>query len=203
LVFLSVANGPTAARRSRDTEEDPMTDDNLRYFEAFPAWLKSLGDDALALAVVLEAVGTPEGARRATACGLNYLFKSLDLVPDGIDDIGYLDDAFVMRVAARDALAAGGEDLDGALERLAGDVALVQEFLGADYERLHTYVKDLAKGAARGRSVEDLVAKGELRAELVRDVNGFSRGYTAPSFTREEKTLVKLRSFLQARLPAK
>ncbi len=179
-----------------------MTDDDRRYLEAFPAWLTSLADDATALAVVLEAVGTPESARRKAACGLNYLFKSLDLVPDGIDDIGYLDDAFVLRVAARDALAAGGEDLDGRLEKLAGEVALVQEFLGPDYERLHAYVDDLATGSTRGRSVEDIVHKADVRADLVRDVHGFARGYTAPSFTREEKTLVKLRSFLQARLPA-
>jgi uncharacterized membrane protein YkvA (DUF1232 family) len=49
----------------------------------------------------------PDGARRALASGLNYVFKSVDLIPDGIDDIGYLDDAFVLRVACAQVLAAG------------------------------------------------------------------------------------------------
>ena len=38
-------------------------------------------------------------AARSLVSGLNYIFKSLDLIPDGIDDLGFLDDAFVLRVA--------------------------------------------------------------------------------------------------------
>jgi len=182
-----------------------MSDENLRYFEAFPNWLRSLAEDAVALAGILAAESTPGGARRAIAGGLNYLFKSLDLVPDGIDDIGYLDDAFVLRVAARDALAIEGAknaDLKGVLDRLAGEVTLVESFLGDDHARLVGYVKDLQKGAARGRTVEDIVNDAAVRKEFVADVSSFSRGYSAPTFTRDEKTLVKLRAFLASRLPA-
>ncbi len=116
-----------------------MSDQNQRYFEAFPAWLRALPDDAAALASVLNSDATPIGARRILAGGLNYLFKSLDLVPDGIDDIGYLDDAFVLRESARMALEIDGAkaaDSKGTLERLAKDSELVSAFLEEDYDRL-------------------------------------------------------------------
>ncbi|MBK7395379.1 MAG: DUF1232 domain-containing protein [Myxococcales bacterium] len=181
-----------------------MSDENAAFLDAFPTWLRSLADDAVALAGLLGAESTPVGARRAIAGGLNYLFKSLDLVPDGIDDIGYLDDAFVLRVAARDALAFEGAksaDLKGALERLTAEVATIDTFLGADAGRLHSYVKQLGKGAARGRTVDEIVDDANTRKEFVSDVHSFAKSYQAPTFTRDEKTLVKMRSFLTARLP--
>ena len=179
--------------------------DDARYFDAFPEWLRSLPDDAVALAGLLTAESTPTPARRALAGGLTYLFKSLDLVPDGIDDIGYMDDAFVLRLAAKEAHGVEGAetaDLKHALSRLAGDVALIEAFLGDAFPRLVAYVRDLGKGAARGRTVEDVVNDANVRKELAAEIHAFAKGYAAPSFTRDEKTLVKLRSFLDARLPA-
>ena len=181
-----------------------MSEENTRYFEAFPAWLRALADDAVALAGLLSAESTPIPSRRQIAGGLSYLFKSLDLVPDGIDDIGYLDDAFVLRMTAKDALAQEGAraaDAKGVLDRLAGDVPLIEDFLGADHARLVAYAKELGKGAARGRTVDEILASNDVRKAFVSDVHSFAKGYSAPSFMRDEKTLVKLRSFLSARLP--
>jgi uncharacterized membrane protein YkvA (DUF1232 family) len=182
-----------------------MADENTRFFDSFPNWLRALADDAVALAGLLAAESTPVQARRAIAGGLNYLFKSLDLVPDGIDDIGYLDDAFIVRLAARDALAQEGAktaDLKGVLERLASEVETVQAFLGDDFARLENYAKSLAKGAARGRTVDDIVNTADVRKEFVSDIHAFAKSYQPPTFNRDEKTLVKMKSFLSARLPA-
>ncbi len=136
---------------------------------------------------------------------MNYLFKSLDLIPDGIDDIGYLDDAFVLRVAAE--LASDG-DISGvpadrmrSLGRLANDCDIIREFLGKDYDRLKAYVKGLRKGAARGRSVQDILEDESTQQSFVDDVRNFVRGFEAPSFSREEKNLVKLKAFFDAKLP--
>ncbi len=181
-----------------------MSDENARFFDAFPNWLRTLADDAVALSALLAADATPAPAKRAIAGGLNYLFKSLDLVPDGIDDIGYLDDAFILRISARDALAQDGAknaDVKGTLERLAGDVATVEAFLVEDHKRIELYVKGLAKGAARGRTVDDIVNDANVRREFVSDVHAFAKGYAPPTFNRDEKTLVKMKSFLAARLP--
>jgi uncharacterized membrane protein YkvA (DUF1232 family) len=181
-----------------------MADEHLAYFEAFPTWIRGLADDAVALAGLLAAESTPPTARRAIAGGLNYLFKSLDLVPDGIDDIGYLDDAFVLRLTARNALAEEGArtaDLKGTLDRLAADVTTIESFLAADFARLEVYARGLHKGAARGRTVDEIVESDDVRRSFVSDVHAFAKSYQAPPFQRDEKTLVKMRSFLAARLP--
>jgi hypothetical protein len=179
--------------------------DNAKYLETFPTWLRSLGEDAEGIAGLLEADGVPEPAREAVAGGLNYLFKSLDLIPDGIDDIGYLDDAFVLRVAAdlasREELSEVTPEQLRTLNRLSEEVDTVREFLDQDYDRLEAYVKGLRKGAARGRAVSDIISDEKTRSELLADVRSFARGYEPPDFEREEKTLIKLRAFFDAKLP--
>lgn len=182
-----------------------MTDTQANYLDTFPTWLRSLGEDAEQLASLLTEDTLPEAAREAVAGGLNYLFKSLDLIPDGIDDIGFLDDAFVLRVAAD---LAAREDDNGAspqqlkiMGALANDCETIREFLDKDYGRLEAYVKGLRKGAARGRSVGDIVADQQVCADLVADVRGFAKSYESPSFSREEKNLIKLRAFFDAKLP--
>lgn len=181
-----------------------MSDSLATYLDTFPGWLRSLGDDAEALATLLEGSDVSQGAREAAAGGLNYLFKSLDLIPDGIDDIGYLDDAFVLRVAAELATQAEGETAEAKLKAigaLAADCDLLREFLGKDYARLESYVKGLRKGAARGRSVGDILGDESVRSDFTSDVRGFAKSYTSPSFSREEKNLIKLKAFFDAKLP--
>lgn len=178
------------------------SDVDARCLETFPNWLRSLGADAEAMVDALERDATPDAARRAIAGGLNYVFKSVDLIPDGIDDIGYLDDAFVLRIATRQAVGAGLTTEGAAdLARLAEEDGLVREFLGADYARLETYVRGLERGTARGRAVSEILESATVRQDFVADVRGFARSYAAPSFSREEKNLIKLRAFFDAKLP--
>jgi uncharacterized membrane protein YkvA (DUF1232 family) len=186
-----------------------MTDAALdpKFLELFPQWLRSLGEDASgvceALGLPADGAGefVPDDASRALISGLNYIFKSLDLIPDGIDDLGFLDDAFVLRVAC--AIAAGQRpgDKKPVVQRLADDARAVHEFLGDDYARLETYVRGLRKGAARGRTVEDIVLEESTRKEFATEVRAWSAAYQVPSFTRDPKTLVKLKAFLNAKLP--
>lgn len=175
------------------------TDVDARCLETFPEWLRTLGADATALADALHLGDAPEDARRILAGALNYLFKSVDLIPDGIDDIGYLDDAFVLRLAAAQAVAAGGAG--DAVAALAAEAALVKDFLGGEHARLERYVTGLRKGTARGRAVDAIVGDAAVRRELAADVAGFAGSYAAPSFARDLRTLIKLRAFFDARLP--
>jgi uncharacterized membrane protein YkvA (DUF1232 family) len=174
-----------------------------RYLELFPQWLRSLGEDAAAVGTLLAEGKDDEGTRWLVA-GINYAFKSLDLIPDGIDDLGYLDDAFVLRVACSLAAAAHAPNHDDAsgvvVARLADDARLVRDFLEGDYQRLEQYVHGLQKGAARGRSVDDILADTTTRETFLRDVRQWSAAYQPPSFTRDPKTLVKLKAFLGAKL---
>jgi uncharacterized membrane protein YkvA (DUF1232 family) len=181
-----------------------MTELQNRCLDTFPEWLRTLATDATDLAQVLTLQEAPDSARRYVTAGLNYLFKSLDLIPDGIEDLGFLDDAFVLRVAAMLALqgAPGVEEHAPVLSRLATDTKLIAELLGKDYGRLEAYVKTLTKGAARGRSVDEILADEQARAAFLHEVTGWASSYATPAFSRDEKNLVKLQSFLSAKLPA-
>ncbi|MEZ4446633.1 MAG: YkvA family protein [Polyangiaceae bacterium] len=180
-----------------------MTETESKCLETFPEWLRSLASDAQDLAAAVGKDDAPEALRRYAAAGLNYLFKSLDLIPDGIEDLGYLDDAFVLRVAASRALAEAPDAAQKAPEvaRLATDAALIKELLGSDYARLEKYVESLKGGAARGRSVDEILSDEAVRRDFQNEVSGWSTSYEAPSFTKDEKNLVKLKSFLAAKLP--
>lgn len=169
------------------------------FLDVFPDWLRSLGEDAAALGGVVASRSNDE-VGRFVAGGLNYIFKSLDLIPDGIDDLGFCDDAFVIRVAAALACEADGSAREGILGRLADDAKQVQAFLDEDYAKLVTYVQSLRKGAARGRTVDDIATDSAVRASFVHEVNAWAKEYAVPTFTRDVKTLIKLKAFLNAKL---
>lgn len=176
-----------------------MNDLHNRCLDTFPEWLRTLASDATELSELL-GPEQPEEARRYVAGGLNYLFKSLDLIPDGIEDLGYLDDAFVLRIAANLASKAGVKE-SLVLSRLGGEAALVEELLGKDYARLERYVRGLTRGAARGRSVDEILSDESVRSAFLIELQSWSAGYAAPTFSRDEKNIIKLQSFLGAKLP--
>jgi len=180
-----------------------MTETESRCLETFPQWLSTLATDATDLSDALGNPELPDAIRRYAAAGLNYLFKSLDLIPDGIEDLGYLDDAFVLRVAAAQAIADAPESEKAApkIAHLAQDTRLIAELMGDDYPRLESYVKQLKNGAARGRTVDEILDDEAMRRDFQNEVTGWSQSYESPSFSKDEKTLVKLKSFLSAKLP--
>lgn len=181
---------------------DPNSDLNRRSLEAFPSWLRTLQADVQVLTRVVEDPESSDAAREALAAAVNYLLKSVDLIADGIEDLGYMDDAFVLRVAA------GALDLEAVkdaaqraeLERLAADAALIREFMGADYPRLEAYVSRLASLVVRGRSAADIARDSEVRQAFLGELSAWAGHYVTPSFEHDEKNLVKLRAFLGTKL---
>lgn len=180
-----------------------MSETNRQYLDAFPLWLRNLGDDARAVSKLVGDPSVSESTRRYLVGSLNYLFKSLDLISDGIEDIGFLDDAFVLRVAADLAIreAPEGSEASEPLSRLAADVPLIRGLLDSIHPRLEAYVARLRTGSARGRSVDDILNDDALRADFINEVEGWAVSYEAPTFSNDEKNLVKLRSFLATQLP--
>ncbi len=182
-----------------------MSDLSTRCLDTFPEWLRSLARDAVDLSSTLDDAEASESARKLVGAGLTYLFKSLDLIPDGIEDLGYLDDAFVLREACRQACETSPElsTTHPVAARLGGGSNLIAELLGeADHERLSRYVGTLTAGAARGYGVDEIVADPARRAAFLQELRSWAASYEAPSFSRDEKNLVKLQSFLGAKLPA-
>lgn len=175
-----------------------MSDFDSQCLAAFSNWLGTLAEDAKALAGAVADEELPGEVRRPLAGALNYLFKSLDLIDDGIENLGYLDDAFVLRVAT----AKMGNAAPEALRPLADDAALVREFLGDMAPRFEAFVSSLQESTVRGRSVDAIVTDEATREELLDDVRGWANRYETPDFVADDKSLVKLRSFLNAKLPA-
>jgi len=183
-----------------------MSEINAKCLETFPQWLRTLDDDVQTLLLALKSDKLEDEARRFLTGGINYLFKSLDLIPDGIDDIGYLDDAFILRLTAKAAMETDlgpiEPDVMGKLGRLANDTDLLQEFLTKDvFNRLEKYARDLRKGAARGRTVNEILDNKDTFTQFSQEVDGFVREYTSPGFTQDEKNLIKLNAFFEAKLP--
>jgi len=122
-------------------------------------------------------------ARRFIAGGLNYVFKSLDLIPDGLEGLGYLDDALVVRSAAHLAGSAPGAkeaDMRGVLARLSGDVNLISEFLGPDADRLERYVRELMNMSGLAlHTIQDELRKLNALGLIVTWSNGYHRFYRA------------------------
>ena len=57
-------------------------------------------------------------------------------------------------------------------------------------------VKLIADGATK-----DIVTDKDIRTTFLAEVKAWSAAYQVPSFTRDQKTLVKLKAFLNAKLP--
>jgi len=177
-----------------------------RCLDSFGSWISSLAGDIETLLVLVKEESTPRESREAAAGGINYLFKSLDLIPDGIDDIGYLDDAFTIRVSAKLAKEAGlgpaGAELKAKIASLSGDVDLIKGLLGPDlYARFEAYVKGLRLGAARGRMVSEIVEDASSLKEFEAEVGQFCKDYEPLVFHKDEKNLIKLTAFFDAKLP--
>jgi uncharacterized membrane protein YkvA (DUF1232 family) len=174
--------------------------------DTFGSWIASLAGDIEVLLKVAGDESLERSAREAATGGINYLFKSLDLIPDGIDDIGYLDDAFTVRVSATFVKEAGMGGLDdeakGRIEELAKDTELIKGLLGDElYERFVSYVRDLKNGAARGRMVSEIIEDESSMKEFEAETVQFCKDYEPLSFSKDEKNLIKLTAFFDAKLP--
>ncbi len=180
-----------------------MDETQQRCVEAFSQWLAGLPVDARGLLLLLADESAPEVHRRWAATAVGYLVKSLDLIPEGAEDLVYTEDAFVLRVAAARAVNAVEQGVDEAtlLGRLARETELIQAFLGSTYPRLSAFVATLAAVPVQGFPVEALVGQAEPCAELGAQVEHWASHFCAPVLEHPEMALVKLKAFLDAKLP--
>jgi len=75
-----------------------------KFLAAFSGWLRVMGEDVLSLANLLEAPKAPVAHKRAAAEALQGLSRLVELIPEGIEPLGYLEGAFGFRVIAERAL---------------------------------------------------------------------------------------------------
>jgi len=181
-----------------------MDDTTREALNTLPEWLRSLADDLTAAAALLKNQELPEDLRLWIAGAVGYVFKSVDLIPDGIDDLGYLDDTFILRVAAERAVEVMSEQQQAVpepLPQLADGTRLIRQLLGVDYARLDDFVSGLRISVVRGKSPSDIVQESSVADQVCDEVAAFARSYVAPPFAQDERTIIKLKSFLSAKLP--
>jgi uncharacterized membrane protein YkvA (DUF1232 family) len=80
-----------------------VTPTDAKYFDAFSTWLRGMGSEVQVLGTLLEDEAAPARVRRASAEALSYVLRSFELIPEGLEDLGYLDDLFAVRALARRA----------------------------------------------------------------------------------------------------
>lgn len=187
-----------------------MSELDSQCLAAFPEWLQRLPGDTRAFVQVLEADERPEAHRAQAAAALHHLVKSVDLVPQGIEELGFIETAFVLRAAAAGMIRgsdSGESGDDGAagheepFATLAGEASLLEGFLGSDWPRFARYMASLDELVVRGRSVSTLLSDPDGRAELCARVGDWAASYRAPRFVADPKSLVKIRAFLNVKLP--
>jgi uncharacterized membrane protein YkvA (DUF1232 family) len=112
---------------------------------------------------------TPEAARRVLAAGLVYLAEPGDLISDDFAGIGIMDDAAILRLAARDAVAAGASG--DALRRLATEAEDLAYVFGDLVVKLEEILALVQRPNPEGRTPVDVIADPERRMALWRQIN--------------------------------
>jgi uncharacterized membrane protein YkvA (DUF1232 family) len=140
-------------------------DDTLFVLQRF---VNSYAQDMLEAHTALWDPSTPPEAQRYLIGGLNYALDKLDMFPDHRGTIGVVDDACVLRLAAKLARAAGAKH--AALEALALDANNVVNLFGNLAAPFEQYVKQLPNREVRGRTADKLLTRNVSRAEFDADV---------------------------------
>jgi hypothetical protein len=175
------------------------------FQKAFVAWLAGLGGEARELSALLQREDTPASLRRFSAETLNQLLYAVDLMPEGIEGLGYLEALFGFRLLARELSEAEPDsvsaDPHGTVRRLSTEARLVRAFLGEEDEaRLLTLTRAQNEKRARGRSVTELLEVPEARSAAIEELQSWAEQYRPSPFGTGSHDLVRLLSFLRTRV---
>ena len=139
-------------------------------------FVNSYASDLLALHAASGDPATPEAAQRLLIGGLNYALDKIDMLPDHRGPIGIVDDAIVLRIAAKLARAAGAKQ--AALEPLALDANNVINLFEDLAVPLEKFVLLLPKREVRGRNADKIFAHNLSRAAFDADIINEAKRFT-------------------------
>jgi hypothetical protein len=184
------------------SEQLPPSDASC--LQTFSRWLEGMPAEVTALCEVLESTpetrGVPEECRRASAESLAHLIRSIELIPDGVEALGYLENLFAFRAIMREAAAGLDASADDTSRRLAAEAELVAGFLGDDFGRLREATQRAREHTRAGQRASDLLDDAERRRAAVERLKAWAGAYRAPELASTEAEALKLRSFLRVRL---
>jgi hypothetical protein len=161
---------------------------------AFSEWLRGMGGEVLRLCGELERQELPDEVRRASAESLAYLLHTVPLIPDGVEELGYLDVLFRTRaICARGA----GAEPTGSVAAIGREASRVRRFLGDDFERF-VAAGELPRGV-RGATISQIMNEPEARAGVAAEARAWASEYIAPELRGGDEELVKIRAFMRTR----
>jgi uncharacterized membrane protein YkvA (DUF1232 family) len=175
--------------------------------EKFAGWVESLPEDAKALRAAVEDEAAKREAKRHLIAGLSYLLRKIDIVPDYLGGLGSVDDAMVIRMSAHAAQKAGleglGDEPKAAVEKLAAEIDVIQDFLEDLTEPFTAYVEGLPEMKVRGRTADRILDEPEAWEQFGYELNDELKSYEVRPVEGGAKALRELRSFIKAKVMKK
>jgi len=143
------------------------------FFETLVRWIASLPSDIKVLVVMIGDDKLDMRARSLAVGTLLYLIASIDLIPDNIPVLGYVDDVLVLHIALGVILQIDPERAEHyrkkypeVIGRIDEQTQLLTDALGALYSWLKAFVESLAQRHYKGRRPEEVVRSASAREEI-------------------------------------
>jgi uncharacterized membrane protein YkvA (DUF1232 family) len=177
---------------------------STELIDTFNEWINTLVDDAKVLRAGMEDAEAPRDARRLLVGGLSYLLRKIDIVPDYLSGVGVVDDAIVLRLAAKLALESGLGDMGAVavngLTALSKTTKPLEDYLGDLYGKLVEYVKALPDDEVRGRTADKVLDDPEVQKQFLRELTDELDAYAPKPITDPERAAREIKSFIKAKL---
>ena len=139
----------------------------------------------------------PAEARRVLVGGMNYSLDMLDMFPDHFKGIGIADDAIILRLAARQAVAAGATQ--PALKTLAADASDVATVFDDLVTSLEELVRKLPDREVRGRTADKIISHKDTRISFDADIAREAKKRTPQPIEMEggaERAIIELKKMV-------
>ena len=167
--------------------------------ETLQKFVNSFSDDLLAVRGAAADTTAPEAARRVLIGGLNYALDMLDIFPDHYKGLGMADDAIVLRLAAKLAVAAGSKH-EG-LAKLAKEVELVSVVFPDLASPLEQLVAKLPEQDVRGRTAAKILAHKDTWIMFEADIGREAKRHVPQTIDTKvegaERALIELRKMAE------
>lgn len=161
-------------------------------------FVNSYPDDLNSVLEAMKDPELPEAGLRLLVGGLAYGLDMLDMFPDHYKGIGIADDAIILRVAAKEATAAGATQMT--LAKLANEAKEVAEVVGELYDPLTQLVAKLPDREVRGRTADKVLSHKDTRISFEADVTREARRHQPQPIEMTggpERAIIELRKMMR------
>lgn len=143
------------------------------FFEMLVRWLVSLPTD---IKILIEMIGDDELDMKARSLAVGtivYVLAPIDLIPEKIPVLGYVDDVVVLHIAVALVVQIDPnrgryyrEKYPQTFETLDQQIELLRATLGALYSWLTALVENLVKRRFRDQAAEDVIGSENLQEDM-------------------------------------